>query len=128
MSAQRPGIPGATRTCPHCKETILESAAVCPVCRHHLRYDPAASRTTASPGSEAFTPLRVEGSLRNPAGGDAWEYTMVLTIRNERGEDIARKIVGVGAMQPEEQRTFSLSVELAPSNEKPGAKRGGTRH
>ena len=129
MSAQRPGMPGATRTCPHCKETILESAAVCPVCRHHLRYDPAASRTTVTaPGSEAFTPLRVEGSLRNPAGGDAWEYTMVLTIRNERGEEIARKIVGVGAMQPEEQRTFSLSVELTSSPDKPGAKRGTTRH
>ena len=126
MTAQRPGMPGATRVCPHCKETILESAAVCPVCLHHLRFDPAGSSTSAS-RAEAFTPLRVEGSLQNPAGGEAWEYTMVLTIRNERGEDIARKIVGVGAMQPEEQRTFSLSVELKPTTEKPGAKRG-TRH
>ena len=37
MSAMRPGETGATRTCPHCKTTILESAAVCPACRGHLR-------------------------------------------------------------------------------------------
>ena len=40
---------------------------------------------------------------------------MVLTIRNERGEEIARKLVGVGAMQPDEQRTFTLSVEMNPA-------------
>jgi len=40
---------------------------------------------------------------------------MVLTIRNERGEEIARKLVGVGAMRPDEQRTFSLSVEMNPA-------------
>jgi hypothetical protein len=54
----------------------------------------------------------VEGSFRNPAGSGAWEYSMVLTIRNERGEEIVRKLVGVGAMQPGEQRSFSLSVEM----------------
>jgi hypothetical protein len=111
-------MPGATRTCPHCRETILESAAVCPACRHHLRFENK-GQTTA----DAVTPLRVEGSMRNPADGNAWEYSMVLTIRNERGEEIARRIVGVGAMQPEEQRTFTLAVEMAPAG---SAKR--TRH
>ena len=48
---------------------------------------------------------------------------MVLTIRNERGEEIARRLVGVGAMQPEEQRTFTLSVEMTPTG--PGRR---TRH
>ena len=52
---------------------------------------------------------------------------MVLTIRNERGEEIARRLVGVGAMQPEEQRTFTLSVEMSPGGDKGPAKRG-TRH
>ena len=42
MSAARPGTAGATRVCPHCKATILESASVCPACRGHLRYDEAA--------------------------------------------------------------------------------------
>jgi hypothetical protein len=37
---------------------------------------------------------------------------MVLSIRNERGEEIDRKLVGVGAMRPGEQRTFSLAVEI----------------
>jgi hypothetical protein len=125
MTAQRPGTPGATRVCPHCRETILESAAVCPACRHHLRFDPQGS-VTAAPAS-AVTPLRVEGSIRHPAEGGAWEYSMVLTIRNERGEDIARRIVGVGAMQPDEQRTFTLSVEMVPADDK-GAGKRGTRH
>jgi len=112
-------MPGATRTCPHCRETILESAAVCPACRHHLRFENKGGIVAP----DAVTPLRVEGSMRNPADGNAWEYSMVLTIRNERGEEIARRIVGVGAMLPEEQRTFTLAVEMAPAG---SAKR--TRH
>ena len=120
MTAPRPGTPGATRECPHCRETILESAAVCPACRHHLRFEPQVEGL----GDAAITPLRVEGSIRNPVEGGAWEYSMVLTIRNERGEDIAKRIVGVGAIQADEQRTFTLSVEMAPA--KDGGKR--TRH
>ena len=33
---------------------------------------------------------------------------MVLSIQNDRGEEIARQVVGVGAMQPDEKRTFSV--------------------
>lgn len=123
MTAPRAGTPGATRACPHCRETILESAAVCPACRHHLRFE----APVATAGAEVVTPLRVEGSVRNPVGGGSWEYSMVLTIRNERGEEIARRLVGVGAMQPEEQRTFTLSVEMSPASDKAPGKRG-TRH
>ena len=36
----------------------------------------------------------------------------MISIRNEKGEEIARQIVGVGALQPEEQRTFTLAVEV----------------
>ncbi len=124
MTAPRTGTPGATRNCPHCQETILESAAICPVCRHHLRFE-APVPGVARSAPESVTSLRVEGAIRNPAEGGTWEYSMVLTIRNERGEDIARRIVGVGAMQPEEQRTFTLSVEMVPAGDK-GGKR--TRH
>ena len=112
MSNAPSGTAGATRTCPHCRETILESAGVCPSCRHKLRFSEPGNSATATPAS---TPLRVEGSFRNPADSGAWEYSMVLTIRNERGEEIARKLVGVGAMRPDEQRTFSLSVEMNPA-------------
>lgn len=113
MTTLRPGTPGATRACPHCREIILESAAVCPSCRHHLRFDAPVVAPTG-----VTTPLRVEGSIRNPTDGGAWEYSMVLTIRNERGEEIARRVVGVGAIQGDEQRTFSLNVEMMPATGK----------
>ncbi|MBQ4854082.1 hypothetical protein IMW82_05290 [Rhodanobacter sp. B2A1Ga4] len=111
MTTAPSGTAGATRTCPHCRETILESAEVCPACRHKLRF----SDSTGAVTTPASIPLRVEGSFRNPVDSGAWEYSMVLTIRNERGEEIARKLVGVGAMKPDEQRTFTLSVEMNPA-------------
>ena len=115
MSPPHAGPAGATRTCPHCREKILESAQVCPACNHKLRFGGPAGELAAP---AALTPLRVEGSFRNPADNAAWEYSMVLTIRNERGEEIARRLVGVGAMQPGEQRTFALSVEMNPASGK----------
>lgn len=113
MSATRPGMAGATRTCPHCKATILESAAVCPACRGHLRFDGGTQgSSTAHLVEQMESPLRVEGTLRHRPGEAALEYSMVLSIRNERGEEIARKVIGVGALSGEESRTFSLSVEV----------------
>ena len=99
---------GKTRTCPHCRATILESANVCPGCRHHLRSGQSASES-AFP---SFTALKVDGTVRQPPDGEAWEYSMILSIRNERGEEIDRQIVGVGALQGTETRTFTLSVEV----------------
>jgi hypothetical protein len=124
----RAGEPGATRTCPHCREVILESAAVCPACKHHVRFEkPAvAPYDRAATTAATTTPLRIEGNIRNPPDGQVYEYSMVLTIRNDRGEEIARRLVGVGAMQPEERRTFALSVEMTAAG-KPDPKRG-TRH
>jgi len=123
VSSVRPGNPGATRACPHCRETILESAAVCPQCRHYLRFDAAVE----APLAPVLTPLCIEGSIRHPADGEPWEYTVVVSIRNDRGEEIAHKLIGVGAMNPNEQRTFTLSVEAVSAKAKSPAK-GGTRH
>ena len=123
MSSARPGSPGATRECPHCRETVLESATVCPGCRHYLRYDTG----TDAPQEPALTPLRIEGSIRHPADGEPWEYTVAVSIHNDRGEEIAHKLIGVGAMQPNEQRTFTLLVEAVAAKGK-GAGKGGTRH
>ena len=114
----RAGDGAATRTCPHCRETILESSAVCPSCRHHLRFGGPAQAITAAPGT--ITPLKVEGSIRNPNGGN-WEYSMVLIIRNERGEEIGRHVAGVGAVFPGESRSFEVSVEAVPAA--PGKRR-----
>ena len=121
MSNARPGTAGATRVCPHCKTTILESAAVCPSCKHHVRFEAVDARAL-----EKSSALRVEGAIRHPADGEPWEYSVVLTIRNDRNEEIARQVVGVGALRPNEQRTFTLDVEMfAPK----GAKFGiGSRH
>lgn len=107
MSTAGASTAGKTRTCPHCRAVILESASVCPVCRSHLRFDPHRSRRLPS-----FTPLRVEGKIRHPAVGEAWEYSVMLSIKNDKGEEIARQMVGVGALQPQEERTFTLSVEV----------------
>lgn len=108
MSTVRRAEAGATRTCPHCRTVILQSAAVCPACRKHLRFDSGAA---AAP-IPSFSPLRVEGSIRHPNAGEAWEYSVVVSIRNDRGEEVARQVVGVGALEPGEARTFSFAVEV----------------
>ena len=110
MSSLRPGVPGATRECPHCRTQILESAAVCPACRHPLRFEAG----VASSDAEVFVPLRVEGSIQHPGDASPWEYSVVVSIRDERGVETARKVVGVGALAGGQQRSFSLVVEAAP--------------
>lgn len=125
MSA-RPGAAGATRTCPHCKTTILESAAICPSCRHYLRFDSAA---VPSPDvAAASTALQVEGTIRHPSEGGAWEYCVVLTIRDDEGNEVAHQVVGVGAMHPGDERTFSLAVEVVPTSDTRRPAKRGTRH
>ena len=117
MSTGRFASPGKTRTCPHCKATILDSSSVCPKCNHHLRFDQKAAGERRTQPS--FSPLRVEGTFRHPQNGDAWEYSVLVSIRNDRGEEVARHVVGVGAMQPNEGRTVTLSVDVfAPSGAK----------
>lgn len=115
MSAARQGAAGATRSCPHCKATILDSASVCPACRGHLRF-------SADAAKPVDVPLRVEGTIQQPRDGGSAEYSVVLSIRNERGEEVTRQVVGVGALKPEERRSFTLSVELF---EVAGGKRPG---
>jgi RNA polymerase subunit RPABC4/transcription elongation factor Spt4 len=125
VSNVRSGSPGATRACPHCKETILESAAVCPQCKHHVRFAGGGTAAAAAPeAAEVITALKIEGSIRQPADTTAWEYSVVVSIRNESGKEIARKLIGVGAMVPDELRTFNLSVEVVPMK----GKNGKTRH
>jgi hypothetical protein len=108
-TARRAGGAGATRTCPHCRTVILQSAGICPACRKHLRFDPGAAANVAVAD---FSPLRVEGSFRHPDGGEAWEYSVVVSIKNDRGDEVTRHVVGVGALEPGETRTFSFSVEV----------------
>ena len=108
MSATRPPASGATKTCPHCKSTILGSASVCPACRHHLRFIPT-GQPEATP---AFSALRVEAAFGNPQANAFCEYSVVIVMRNERGAETARHVINVGALAPGEQRHCVLSVDV----------------
>jgi hypothetical protein len=108
--ASRPSPTGKTRTCPHCKAVILESLSICPGCMHHLRFDSEAARRQVA----ATSALKVEAIIRHPPVEDAWEYYVTISIRNDRGEEVDRQVVNVGALQGAEKRTFTLSVEVLP--------------
>ena len=112
MSSLRSGTPGATRVCPHCKATVLETAAICPGCRHHLRF--SAEATQASAADEGYCALSVEGSIAHKQASEPCEYFIVLDIRDERGEQLARQVVGVGVLQPGELRRLNVSVGMRP--------------
>ena len=36
--------------------------------------------------------------------GEPWEYSVVLAIHDEKGDEITRQVLGVGALKPAEQR------------------------
>ena len=82
---------------------------MCPACRHHLRFD---SRKVEERDESGVVALGIEGSFSHPAVGEPWEYSVVVVIRDGRGEEVARKVVGVGALEPGEQRSVSLSLEV----------------
>src|SRR5690349_11221104 len=109
-AASRPVSTGKTRTCPHCKATILESLSICPGCMHHLRFDSEAAKRQVA----AAPALRVEGVIRHPPLEQPLEYFVIIAIRNDRGEEVTRQVVNVGALQAAEKRTFTLSVEVLP--------------
>ena len=117
MSGARPAAAGRTRTCPHCKATILETASVCPGCQHHLRFDSEAQKQGA-----ARSALTIEGKIQHPPHEDAWEYSVIISVKDEQGEEVARNVVNVGALQGTEHRTFVLSVDVMPPRGKPGSK------
>ncbi|MBI2985281.1 MAG: hypothetical protein HYY45_00795 [Deltaproteobacteria bacterium] len=109
MTASAHPAIGETRICPHCKSKILKSAAVCPACHHFLRFE--AVRIAHKP-IPSFQPLRIEGTIRQPLSEKACEYSLVVEIRNEGGEEIVRQVVAVGSLGPSEARTFALWVEV----------------
>jgi len=66
----------------------------------------------------------VEGTIDASEEG-AFEYTMVVVVRDERGQEIGRQVVAVGGVFPGESRKFEVSVEATRAA--PGTKRR-TRH
>jgi hypothetical protein len=110
MSVVRPGNLGATRICPHCKATVLQSASICPGCQHHLKFNAG----SAEPQTQGTSAMRIEGSIHHP-GRSECEYCVVISITNEQGEKIARQVVGVGALAPGERHKYSFSVDVIPA-------------
>jgi hypothetical protein len=57
-------------------------------------------------------PLAVDGTIRHPGAESPWEYSVLIEVHDERGEMVARRVVGVGALRPGESRRFTLRVEV----------------
>lgn len=114
MSVVRQGALGATRVCPHCKATVLQSASICPGCHHHLRFNVA---TSTEPQVKGFAAMSIEGTINHRNKDEACEYCVVISITNEQGEKIARHVVGVGALQPGERHKYSFSVNVIPARD-----------
>src|SRR5438552_17564695 len=93
--ASRPVAAGKTRTCPHCKATILESLSICPGCLHHLRFEQEVAKRQVA----ATSALRVEGVIRHPLLQEPGEYYVVIASRKERGEEVTSQVVSGGALQ-----------------------------
>ena len=110
-AAARPVSAGKTRVCPHCKAVVLESLSVCPGCRHHLRFDAEAAQRQEA----AIRAFEVDGEIAHPAGEDPCEYSIVVTVRNAKGQQIARQLVAVGALSGGEHCTVALAVEVLPT-------------
>ena len=56
--------------------------------------------------------MRIEGTIQHPTRDEQCEYCVVVSITNERGEKVARQVVGVGALQPGERHKYSFSIDL----------------
>ncbi|HEX9880757.1 MAG TPA: hypothetical protein VGB25_11225 [Candidatus Binatia bacterium] len=109
MSSASDSSPGKTRSCPHCKSTILESAAACPQCQHYIRSD--AIGLGPQP-TYVYQPLRVEGTVQHPALNRPSEYSVILTVHDENGAEISRRVMAVGAIAPSNTQKFTVWVEV----------------
>jgi len=112
MKIGRTSAAGESRSCPHCRATILSSATSCPICRHMLRA--TAFGFEARPRAAAC-PLLVEGTLAHPGAGDPLEYQVLMEVRDESGKLLSRQIMAVGALARADKRVFSLRVEMTPA-------------
>jgi hypothetical protein len=100
---------GEAWNCPHCGQRILRSAVNCPACQRRLRFD---AGVAASAAAATSCPLRVDGTIHHPPTERAWEYSVLVQVRDSQGVIVARHVVGVGAVHPGDTRTFTLQVEM----------------
>lgn len=100
---------GESRTCPHCKQKILKSAAACPVCQHFLRFEAVRGDRKPRPSAQ---PLRLEWTVGDPFATRSCEYSVMLALHDEERGEISRQVVTVGALAPSQVRTFKIWVEI----------------
>jgi hypothetical protein len=110
MKPNRASVAGESRTCPHCKATILKSSASCPICRHVLKFVSGGAANHALPTQ---CPLLVEGTIRHSGDEDTIEYSILMEVHDETGKLLSRQTVGVGALHRMGKRTFALRVEMS---------------
>lgn len=121
----RSTAPGDSRTCPHCRQTILQSAAICPICHRSLQFD--AVKTRRRPRAPTFIPLHIQGMIHHPDSADPWEYTVVVEVQDNEGKSLSRNVTGVGVLQQGEARQFSVRVEVYVPKGGPELKQTGKR-
>ncbi len=107
---------GKTRSCPHCRATILASAAVCPACRHHLRFESRKGAQAEQAGKVAF---KVSGQFSRRTAEGPGEYSVVVVIRDTKGAELARKVIGVGGLTAGDERLVDLTVEIFDAQNPP---------
>lgn len=57
------------------------------------------------------TSWQIEGTFEAERPNEAMEYSILVSVRDERNEEIARHVVNVGSLQGAERRTFTVSIE-----------------
>ncbi len=72
-----------------------------------------------SPGPTAC-PLWIEGTIHHPESAPSGEYSLLVEVHDDRGELLARRVVGVGGLKSGDTRTVTLRFEVQVS-EKPAS-------
>jgi hypothetical protein len=70
----------------------------------------ALAASPAAPGP--ISPLRVDATVPHPGDGTVWEYSVLVEIRDEKGAVLARRVVGVGAIDPGESRGVTVRIDM----------------
>jgi hypothetical protein len=70
--------------------------------------------TTQVVTDDTYSALDVEGTIRHKVAAEPCEYCVVLDVRNERGEQVVRQVVGVGVLQAGESRRLHVAVDMLP--------------
>ena len=86
MAASRPSTLGASRVCPHCKATVLQSAAKCPSCQHHLRFNTVGDTEPQTQAIDTSMPFKEAKERWN----DHFERRYVATVFASNASNVTR--------------------------------------